>query len=187
IVGKFPKNNALKINENFWCLVIHQKNDCCGRLDLRFAVTSLISTMLGFRGLSKPTALVISLPRVCITHQSHLNHVPFRKRPQNLRKLVVCAKEENNGDKEGLKTDPDLSNGNGEENQRPTFFNLRWAELLLDPDPDNVLAVGLTGLLTWASVQVVWQLLAVSLAIVVAALKYSFVAALLIFILVALL
>ena len=59
--------------------------------------------------------------------------------------------------------------------------------MLLDPDPDNVLSVGLTGLLTWASAQVVWQLLAVSFSIVVAALKYSFVAALLIFILVALL
>lgn len=73
-----------------------------------------------------------------------------------------------------------------ENNGRPGL-NLRWAQLVLDPDPDNIFAVGLTGLLTWASVQVVWQLLVVSLAIVIAGLKYSLVAALLIFILIALL
>ena len=38
----------------------------------------------------------------------------------------------------------------------------------MDPDPDNVLALGLTGILTWASVQVLWQLLFISLAIFVA-------------------
>lgn len=69
---------------------------------------------------------------------------------------------------------------------RPTF-NLRWADLVLDPDPDNILAVGLTGLLAWASAQVLWQLFFISLAIIVAALKYSFIAALLIFILITLL
>ncbi|KAK4736308.1 hypothetical protein R3W88_000005 [Solanum pinnatisectum] len=31
-------------------------------------------------------------------------------------------------------------------------------DLLLDPDPDNIVAVGLTGLLTWASVSILWQL-----------------------------
>jgi hypothetical protein len=45
----------------------------------------------------------------------------------------------------------------------------------------------LAGLLTWASVQVLWQLFFISLVILVAALKYSFIAALLIFILVTLL
>ncbi|KAJ6720161.1 TRANSMEMBRANE PROTEIN [Salix viminalis] len=54
-------------------------------------------------------------------------------------------------------------------------------------DPDNILAVGLTGLLSWASVQVLWQLFVIAFAILIAALKYSFVAALLIFILITLL
>lgn len=58
---------------------------------------------------------------------------------------------------------------------------------MLDPNPDNIVAVGLTGLLTWASVQVLWQLFVISAAIVLAALKYSIVAALLIFILITLL
>ncbi|XP_010032104.1 uncharacterized protein LOC104421736 [Eucalyptus grandis] len=74
----------------------------------------------------------------------------------------------------------------GERRRRPPMFDLRLGDLL-DRDPDNILAVGLTGLLTWASVQVLWQLCFVSVAILVAALKYSFIAALLIFILVTLL
>jgi len=91
---------------------------------------------------------------------------------------------ESNGNGNGRSSDEDdeSKRDNGQQG-----LNLRWAQLLLDPDPDNVLAVGLTGLLTWASVQVVWQLLVVSLAIVIAGLKYSLVAALLIFILVTLL
>nr|XP_011469307.1 PREDICTED: uncharacterized protein LOC105352905 [Fragaria vesca subsp. vesca] len=82
------------------------------------------------------------------------------------------------------------SNGGGDEsgkNQRSIFSNIRWGDLLLDPDPNNILAVGLTGLLTWASVQVLWQLLFISLAILVAAVKYSFIAAVLLFILITLL
>ncbi|KNA24373.1 hypothetical protein SOVF_016070 isoform B [Spinacia oleracea] len=116
-------------------------------------------------------------------------HITTQKKFQNPRKLVVCAKEQKNEDEKEISKESNPKNGNGNENenQQIPFFKLKWTDLLLDPDPDNVLAVGLTGLLTWASVQVVWQLVAVSFAIVVAALKYSFVAALLIFILVALL
>lgn len=86
-----------------------------------------------------------------------------------------------NGQEEGVN-----NNNNNFTKQRRPFFGFNW-NTLLDPDPDNVLALGLTGLLTWASVQVLWQLLFISLAILVAALKYSFIAALLIFILIALL
>ncbi|XP_030530426.1 uncharacterized protein LOC115740912 [Rhodamnia argentea] len=76
--------------------------------------------------------------------------------------------------------------GDGELKSDRPLFNLRLRDLL-DPDPDNILAVGLTGLLAWASVQVLWQLCFVSVAILVAALKYSFIAALLLFILITLL
>lgn len=84
------------------------------------------------------------------------------------------------------------SNNNGgggglNKDQPPPLINIKWGDLLLNPNPDNILAVGLTGLLTWASVQVLWQLFFISLVILVAALKYSFIAALLIFILVTLL
>lgn len=82
------------------------------------------------------------------------------------------------------------SNGNGSNNGdgggKPRL-NLRWMDLLFDPDPDNIVAVGLTGLLTWASVSILWQLFVIALAILLAALKYSFIAALLIFILITLL
>jgi len=89
-----------------------------------------------------------------------------------------------NGSKEQKK--PQQENVNDWSNQRLPFLGFNWRNLL-DPDPDNVLALGLTGILTWASVQVLWQLLFISLAILVAALKYSFIAALLVFILIALL
>ncbi|XP_019059415.1 PREDICTED: uncharacterized protein LOC104824894 [Tarenaya hassleriana] len=79
-----------------------------------------------------------------------------------------------------------ISNGNGSRKEGWLGFNLRWGDLL-NPDPDNFVAIGLAGVLTWASVQVLSQLLFISLAILVAALKYSFIAALLIFILITLL
>ncbi|CAI9091267.1 OLC1v1026242C1 [Oldenlandia corymbosa var. corymbosa] len=94
---------------------------------------------------------------------------------------------EENGSKKN-NGEPVGGNGGGGtgENRRPRL-NLKWVDLLLDPDPDNVVAVGLTGVLAWASVQVLWQLFVISIAIMLAALKYSFVAALLIFILITLL
>ncbi|GLT50915.1 hypothetical protein SLA2020_243700 [Shorea laevis] len=69
---------------------------------------------------------------------------------------------------------------------RRSAFNFRWGDLL-DPDPENILAVGLTGLLAWPAAQVLWQLFFISLAILVAALKYTFIATLFIFILITLL
>lgn len=58
---------------------------------------------------------------------------------------------------------------------------------LLDPDPQNMLTVAFICLLTLAAFQILWQLFFVSLAIVVAALKYSLIAAILLFIIVTLL
>ncbi|XP_050205481.1 uncharacterized protein LOC126655366 [Mercurialis annua] len=72
-------------------------------------------------------------------------------------------------------------------NRKNPLFNVKLGDLFLDPDPDNILAVGLTGVLAWASAQVLWQLFIVSFAILTAALKYSFIAALLVFILITLL
>ncbi|GFQ04329.1 hypothetical protein PHJA_002576800 [Phtheirospermum japonicum] len=94
-----------------------------------------------------------------------------------------------NGKNEGGLPTENGNNGGDEgkaENGRPRF-NLKWVDLVLDPDPDNIVAVGLTGLLTWASVQVLWQLFVISAAILLAALKYTIVAALLVFILITLL
>ncbi|CAH8344377.1 unnamed protein product [Eruca vesicaria subsp. sativa] len=76
--------------------------------------------------------------------------------------------------------------GDGPKKDRFPGFSFRWSELL-NPDADNFAAVGLAGVLTWASLQVLSQLFFISFAILVAALKYSFIAALLIFILVTLL
>ncbi|KAG4996830.1 hypothetical protein JHK82_027623 [Glycine max] len=83
----------------------------------------------------------------------------------------------------GSKEEEEEEKVNDWSNQRRTILGFNW-RTLLDPDPDNVLALGLTGILTWASVQVLWQLLFISLAILTAAIKYSFIAALLVFILI---
>nr|XP_027111387.1 uncharacterized protein LOC113730712 [Coffea arabica] len=97
-------------------------------------------------------------------------------------------KDDNNTNSNGIDGDNGGENGkNGNGNGRGPRLNLKWVDLLLNPDPDNVVAVGLTGVLAWASVQVLWQLFVISIAIVLAALKYSFIAALLIFILITLL
>ncbi|KAJ0973449.1 hypothetical protein J5N97_021408 [Dioscorea zingiberensis] len=100
--------------------------------------------------------------------------------PRRSPRARVVAFADGNG--RGEDGGEDLKKG---EQQRPVF-KLRWRDLL-DPDPDNILAVGLTGVLAWASVQVLWQLFFISLAILLAALKYSFIAALLLFILITLL
>ncbi|XP_045833661.1 uncharacterized protein LOC123924736 [Trifolium pratense] len=128
--------------------------------------------------------------------QSSFFNPPPRK---PLPLFVAAAASNNNNNNNGVKesqqqqqpsssSGSNSSNGQEEQQRKPSsyFFGLNWSNLL-DPDPDNLLALGLTGLLTWASVQVLFQLLFISLAILVAALKYSFIAALLIFILIALL
>jgi hypothetical protein len=113
----------------------------------------------------------------------------------HLRFLLSAQTNSNNPTQEPKEPAQEMnyesSNNNGggglNKDQPPPLINIKWGDLLLNPNPDNILAVGLTGLLTWASVQVLWQLFFISLVILVAALKYSFIAALLIFILVTLL
>ncbi|KAL3323776.1 hypothetical protein AABB24_038104 [Solanum stoloniferum] len=121
-------------------------------------------------------------------------HTPKSKICPKRKHFLVFAAENgsNNTENEnGLKNNGSSNrngsnNGNGDGGGKPRL-NLRWMDLLLDPDPDNIVAVGLTGLLTWASVSILWQLFVIALAILLAALKYSFIAALLIFILITLL
>ncbi|CAH9129743.1 unnamed protein product [Cuscuta epithymum] len=102
------------------------------------------------------------------------------------RNLCVVHAGENNGDRDVASTE-EKGKEKGQKNNMQATLNLKWVELLLDPDPENIVAVGLTGLLAWAGVQILWQLFVISLAILVAALKYSFIAALLIVILITLL
>ncbi|THU73025.1 hypothetical protein C4D60_Mb04t18440 [Musa balbisiana] len=125
--------------------------------------------------------------RVAVYSNPTSLRVLFERRPKGdakaRRALFRVAAEGRNG----LKQDDDDGGGvdlRGDR-QRPAF-NLRWRDLL-SPDPENIAAVALTGLLTWASVQVLFQLFAISVAILLAAVKYSFVAALLLFILITLL
>ncbi|PUZ63270.1 hypothetical protein GQ55_3G055000 [Panicum hallii var. hallii] len=68
----------------------------------------------------------------------------------------------------------------------PALSEIRWGELL-SPEPTNAAAVVLTGALAWAGASLLLQLVAIFAAIFAAAVKYSFVAAVLLFILIALL
>ncbi|KAL3355569.1 hypothetical protein AABB24_019574 [Solanum stoloniferum] len=122
-------------------------------------------------------------------------HTPKSKICPRRKHFLIFAAENGGNNTEnqenGLKNNGSSNgngsnNGNGDGGGKPRL-NLRWMDLLLDPDPDNIVAVGLTGLLTWASVSILWQLFVIALAILLAALKYSFIAALLIFILITLL
>ncbi|KAF7075775.1 hypothetical protein CFC21_080526 [Triticum aestivum] len=68
----------------------------------------------------------------------------------------------------------------------PPLSEIRWGQLLA-PSPDNAAAVALTAALVWAGATLLLQLVLISASIFAAALKYSFVAALLLFVLIALL
>ncbi|KAJ0545934.1 hypothetical protein HanOQP8_Chr08g0278391 [Helianthus annuus] len=105
---------------------------------------------------------------------------------ENKEQLTENPNGNGNGGKGNGEEDDDVKKKSKGGDERPRF-NLKWSELLFDPDPDNVVAVGLTGVLAWASVQVLWQLFVISFAILIAAVKYSFIAAILIFILITLL
>ncbi|KAK1409678.1 hypothetical protein QVD17_36207 [Tagetes erecta] len=81
-------------------------------------------------------------------------------------------------------SDESNSNSNEDEVRR---VNLKWSELVLDPDRDNVVAVGLTGALVLAVVQVMWKLFVVTMATLIAAVKYTVVGVVLIFVVITLL
>ncbi|GAA0166944.1 hypothetical protein LIER_40281 [Lithospermum erythrorhizon] len=155
-------------------------------------------------GVVKVSHLPTIRPPFALTplHSFNFSPLPLKKSRTTKRTTFTtyAAEKQNNDDgkdkangSSNMKNDK-ASNGNGEKNNGKDGkgngrlrLNLRWVDLFLDPDPDNIVAVGLTGLLTWASVSVLWQLFVISLAILLAALKYSLVAALLILILIALL
>ncbi|XP_010912236.1 uncharacterized protein [Elaeis guineensis] len=141
---------------------------------------------------SMPLSQVLPIPKQLPTlwkkHPRSFHHIlrtsPLQN-PRSRRGFAVFA--EGNG----LKRDDAVGRETGEggadlKRDRRPAFNLRWRDLLY-PDPENMVAIGLTGLVTWASVQVLGQLFFISIAILLAALKYSFIAALLLFILITLL
>ncbi|KAE8721554.1 hypothetical protein F3Y22_tig00015498pilonHSYRG00027 [Hibiscus syriacus] len=105
-------------------------------------------------------------------------------------RFIFFAQNGNNDDdltkQPNKKPEEQASDGGDSKDDRRSIFNFRLGDLL-DPDPDNIVALVLTGLLSWASVQVLWQLFLISGAILLAALKYSFIAALLVFVLITLL
>lgn len=134
----------------------------------------------------KPFVPITLKPRFSYNIPHHRIH--FCKSPLKLRSNAQSgggndsAKESSNGGSRPVSSD----DGNDSKKDGFASYSFKWSDLL-SPDKDNFVAVGLAGVLTWASLQVLSQLFFISFAILVAALKYSFIAALLIFILVTLL
>ncbi|KAL2634906.1 hypothetical protein R1flu_006385 [Riccia fluitans] len=58
-------------------------------------------------------------------------------------------------------------------------LQFRWKELL-EPTPENLLALGLTALLGFAGLQIIWQMAVVAVAITLSALKYTILAAIIV-------
>ncbi|GMI90401.1 hypothetical protein like AT4G40045 [Hibiscus trionum] len=148
--------------------------------------------MLGFVSCLHPQIPSTS-PNLCFTFRySSLFPKPQIHTPKypSPSRFILFAQTGNNNDdltKQPNKKPEEKGNDGGDSrDDRRSIFNFRLGDLL-DPDPENIVALGLTGLLTWASVQVLWQLFLISGAILLAALKYSFIAALLLFILITLL
>ncbi|KAK7277251.1 hypothetical protein RIF29_18402 [Crotalaria pallida] len=159
----------------------------------------MVMVMVGFtitNSLFKPSSL--SLPSNFSPFSSSSSFPFFKSQPflfPKPKQPILLSASNNNNNNGDLKEQQGNNGSNGEQDdvsnnsntqERPLFSSFKWSSLL-DPDPDNILALGLTALLTWASVQVLCQLLFISFAILVAALKYSFIAALLLFILITLL
>uniref|UniRef100_A0A1J3ID18 Transmembrane protein n=1 Tax=Noccaea caerulescens TaxID=107243 RepID=A0A1J3ID18_NOCCA len=133
----------------------------------------------------KPLVPITLKPRFSYNIPQHRIH--FRKSPLKLKTYArnggnEPAMEPPGGGNKPISSDDE----NGSKKDGFAGFSFKWGDLL-NPDQDNFVAIGLAGVLTWASLQVLSQLFFISFAILVAALKYSFIAALLIFILVTLL
>ncbi|XP_010431990.1 PREDICTED: uncharacterized protein LOC104716301 [Camelina sativa] len=115
----------------------------------------------------------------------HNHHIGFCKSPLFKFRRTYAQNDDESSSSTGGGNRP-VSSDDSTKKDQFGGFSFKWRELL-NPDQDNFVAVALAGVLTWASLQVLSQLFLISFAILVAALKYSFIAALLIFILVTLL
>ncbi|CAN0900627.1 hypothetical protein LINGRAHAP2_LOCUS20948 [Linum grandiflorum] len=124
----------------------------------------------------------ISQPPIISSIPNHLSlsPLPIALPKSHFRPLRIITSASNGDDINQVPVDKD-PNLNGNERRRssssgggetPFLPNINWGSLFLNPDPDNLIAVGLAGLLTWASVQLLWQLFTISLAILVAALNW---------------
>jgi len=130
----------------------------------------------------KPETVLQPLFQFLSFQTNDFSYIQLKSRRKNHRGFIVSSSEESkvNGDDEEYLREK----GGGDE---LPGVNLRWSELLLDPDRDNVVAVGLTGALAWAGIQVLRQLFMVAMATLIAGVKYTFIGVLLIFVVVALL
>ncbi|CAI9773036.1 unnamed protein product [Fraxinus pennsylvanica] len=114
----------------------------------------------------------------------NLNFCPIK--PKTPKQFSLHSQNDNR-DNNLSNSEYDASSKNGGGVNGRSRLNLKWTDLVLDPDPNNIVAVGLIGILTLTVVQVLWQLLVITFAILITALKYTAVAALLVCILITIL
>lgn len=144
----------------------------------------LLPSMAAHAGTLVPPLLPV---RLAVSHPRSLTPASFSLRPRLPRLAVARAASRGNGNGDG--DGGPLAEGEKKERRAsslPALSEIRWGELL-SPDPANAAAVVLTGALAWAGASLLLQLALISAAIFAAAVKYSFVAALLLFVLIALL
>ncbi|EES15823.1 hypothetical protein BDA96_08G077500 [Sorghum bicolor] len=122
--------------------------------------------------------------RLAVAHPRPVTHPSCSLLRPRLPRLAVARAASRGGNGDGGPP------AEGEKERRapsfPALSEIRWGELL-SPDPANAAAVVLTGALAWAGASLLLQIALISAAIFAAAIKYSFVAALLLFVLIALL
>ncbi|NP_001142542.1 hypothetical protein Zm00014a_034904 [Zea mays] len=137
--------------------------------------------MAAYAGTLVPPFLTV---RLAVSHLRSITPGSYSLSHCLPRLAVARAASRGNGDGDGGPP------AEGEKERRrsslPALSEIRWGELL-SPDPTNAVAVVLTGALVWAGASLLLQLALISAAIFAAAVKYSFVAALLLFVLIALL
>ncbi|XP_019087265.1 PREDICTED: uncharacterized protein LOC104720941 [Camelina sativa] len=138
--------------------VMPQISKCCGLTSITLRASFVPITTL------KPRFL-FNIP--------HNHHIDFCKSPLFKFRRTYAQNDESSSTGGGNRP---VSSDDSTKKDQFGGFSFKWRELL-NPDQDNFVAVALAGVLTWASLQVLSQLF----------FKYSFIAALLIFILVTLL
>lgn len=131
------------------------------------------------------TQLTNSIPKPQTIHKPFFQLPPIQT--HSLSHLQLKLRTNPRGFNASFSDESNSDNNNGDVEDEVPRVNLRWSELVLDPDRDNVVAVGLTGALVLAGVRVLWKLFVVTMAILIAAVKYTFVGVVLIFVVITLL
>lgn len=188
----WPSIHDLTSEPNLWMCTsvhsppIHPPTTTVPPLRLARAPPPSQSPMAALAGTLAPPLLPLRPPTpASLPHPTSLRPTPSSfLRLRSHRPAVARAASGGNGNGDG--GPPAEGEKERQAPSLPKLSEIRWGELL-SPEPSNAVAVVLTGALAWAGASLLLQVALISAAIVASAVKYSFVAALLLFVLIALL